>query len=192
MTNDFINKLKEQEKHKKEFVDNLTNSNDYMDWLQSFTAKKGAFATDSFLYDQEDLSEEDLKNVQDVQLLFEEILDYSDQNYIEPIIAEYGAYYSIKDGDIGYHIGYDAGQGTCFYCLRLDEPDEDALDIKHVRSGVKLPKTVYDEFLLEELQSIMEKLYDDGVSLSAIKNITNSTLERLTKKEDESKRYKSK
>lgn len=192
MVNDMISKMMKEKKHKKEFADRLTNSTEYMDWLRKFTEKRGSFSTDSFLYDQEDLTEDDLVNVQDVQLLFEEILDYSDENYIDPVKIDYGAYYSIKDGDVGYYIGYNAGQGTSFYCLRLDEPEEDALDIKHVRSGVKLPKTAYDEYLLEELEDIMEKLYDDGVSLNAIKTVTNSTLDRLKAKSDQSIRNKAK
>ena len=192
MHNDMISKMMREKKHKKEFVDRLRKTTDYMDWLKAFTEKRDAFSTDSFIYDQEDLTEEDLVNVHDIQLLFEEVMDYSDDNYIAPIKIDYGAYYSIKDGDVGYYLGYNAGQGTSFYCLRLDEPEEHALDIKHVRSGVKLPKTVQDEYLLEELEDIMVRLYEDGVSLNAIKTVTNSTLDRLKAKADESIRNKAK
>ena len=191
MVNDFFEKLMESRKHKKEFVEKMSYSTEYIDWLESFTEKHGSFSTDSFLYGDE-LSEEEKVNVQDVQILYEEIQDYCDSNYIVPTIADFGAFYSIKHNGIGYFIGIDTGQGTSFYCTRLDEPEEDALEFKHVMSSVKLPKTIRDEYLLEELSELIECLYDKGVSVQAISETTENAIQKVKTKSDDDIKSKKK
>ena len=185
MKKDFITELKRKQEHQKEFVEKMTYSTEYMDWLEAFTAKKGSFSTDSFLYDREGLTDKDMEYVEDIQILFEEISGYCEENYIEPKPHDYGVYYSIKNNDVGYHIGFDRGQGACFYCERLAEVEEDALDFKHVRSGVKLPQTVHADFELERLSDLIEELYEAGIPINAISKVTDKTIESL--KENNSK-----
>lgn len=179
MLDDFLARIKEEQIEKERFSDNLTFTNEYMEWLDKNTKQNPIIATDTFLYHESTVPEKDLKNAKAIQYLFEEISDYCVANYIEPKQKDYGVYYSIKNNEIGYHVGYDGGQGASFYCIRLEEPDDDALDFRHVRSGVKLQKTLYDEYLLEDLTGLIRELYNAGVSLTAIKKVTESTIDSI-------------
>ena len=186
MSNNFFDDLLENRKHRKEFVEKLMFSSEYIDWLESFTNEKGSFSTNSFLDGEGDLTNQDKANVQDIQILFEETQEYCDENYLMPTKTDYGSFYSIQHNGVGYFIGFDSSQGASFYCTRLDEPEEDALEFKYIISGVKLPKTVRDEYRLEELSELMEKLFDEGVSIGAITNTTENTLNKIKIKSDKS------
>ena len=174
----FIEKMRASRKHKEEFIDQMTYTTDYIDWLERFTAEHGSFSTDSFLYD-DTLSEEDRVNVSDVQLLYEEVERYCEDNFLVPTKVDYGVFYSIKHNGVGYFIGVDVGQGTSFYCTRLDEPEKDALEYKHLMSGVKLPKTVRIEHRLEELADLIEQLSNDDVPEEAIHQTADAALQKI-------------
>lgn len=179
MLDNHIARLMVEQKEKEAFSQSITFSNEYMDWLDSCTQYLTSVSTDSFQYVEDKVSKKDVRNAKSIQYLFEEIRTYCDGNYIEPKKTDYGLYYSIKNNDIGYHVGFDTGQGTSFYCTRLEEPDEDALDFKHVRSGVKLQKTLYDEFLLEDLSNLIKELHAAGVPTTAIRKATDKTITSL-------------
>ena len=179
MLDNHIARLMLEQKEKEAFSQSITFSNEYMDWLDSCTQYLTSVSTDSFQYVEDKVSKKDVRNAKSIQYLFEEIRTYCDGNYIEPKKTDYGIYYSIKNNDIGYHVGFDTGQGASFYCTRLEQPDEDALDFRHIRSGVKLQKTLYDEFLLEDLTGLIRELYNAGVSLTAIKKVTESTIDSI-------------
>lgn len=174
--------LAEQEKRykeKKEFKNNLHFSTEYMDWLENFTNDHNVFSTDSFIYEPDSISEEDQLNVCFLEALFEEINDYSDENFINPYNTNYGQYYSIKHNGIGYDIEVDFGQGTCFYCNRLEEPRNNSLDYKHIMSSVKLPSTIRAEYKLEELTKYIEKLIEEDVPVEAIQRTTEDAIQKV-------------
>jgi hypothetical protein len=189
MPEDYLTRLKREEQEKEAFSQSITFSNKYMDWLDKCTQDNNTIATDSFLYKEDQVSQTDLQNAKSIQFLFEEVSTYCDENYIEPKKVDYGVYYSIKNNGIGYHVGFDTGQGASFYCTRLEEPDDDALDFKHVRSGVKLQKTLYDEYLLENLSILIKELYNAGVSINAIKKTVSSSIKTI-ENEQTTKRQK--
>lgn len=185
MMNDVIEQLIADMKKKEEFRDNITYSTDYIDWLEQFTAKNGSFANDSFLYDSKDLTEEDMKRVDEIELFFEVIHDYAEANFIYPKKVDFGAYYSIQHNGIGYNIGMDHGQGGSFYCTRLEKPVEGSLEFKHVMSSVKLPETILAEFQLEQLVALIEKLNSESVPITAIQQTVEHTIQKIKKRNEE-------
>jgi len=176
MLNDHISRLIKEKQDKDRFSKSLKSSNDYMEWIEKYTQSHNSISTDSFLYQAETTPKRDLTNAKAVQFLFEEISDYCSDNYIEPKKEEYGIYYSILNNNIGYHVGYDRGQGASFYCTRLENPEEDALDFKYVQSGEKLPETIYYEYLLQDLSNLVKELQSAGVPEIAIRKTVDSSI----------------
>ena len=182
MANEFIEKMLEKVKKRNEFRENIMYSTEYIDWLDEFSKKQGAFSNDT-----KDVSEEDKENVEKIELLVEIVSEYAETNYIEPTYVDYGAYYSIQHNGVGYNIGVDTGQGTSFYCVRLEKPIEGSLEFKHVMSTVKLPKTLLIEDKLDQLASLIEKISSQDVPLSAIQQTTEETVQKIKVKREEKK-----
>lgn len=180
----FFERLKREKREELNYEKSLVSPIDYIDWLESFTSRMGSFSTATFLNDPELLSEYDQLNVNHLEELFENISEYSRENYIFPKKTKYGLYYSIKHNDVGYFIGIDYGQGCNFYCERLDEPLEDSLDYEHVVSSVKLPSTIVWDDKLDPLISIIKQLYDDGIPLNVMEDATQKTLRKLKKRKN--------
>ena len=178
--NDWFEKQYEKEKIKKDFKDNIHLSTDYIDWLERFTNVYNIFATDDF-EENDSITEEDHKNVFLLEALFEEINDYSDENYITPELADSGMSYSIEHNGIGYDIGVNYGQGTFFYCKRQEKPRKNSLEYKQLMSTVKLPSTVQAEFELEELKQYLEKLIEADVPVEAIRRATDTVIQKVKK-----------
>lgn len=175
MLNDHISRLMKAQQEKEIFSESLKTSNEYMEWIEKNTRLNNSVSTDSFQY-QEGTTKKDIMNAKAIQFLFEEIREYCIDNYIEPKEREYGFYYSIKNNNIGYHVGYDGGQGAYFYCTRLEKPESDALDFKHVTSGKKLPETLYYEYILQDLSSIIQELQAAGVPEDAIRRTVETSM----------------
>ena len=167
------------QKIKNDFKDNLHLSTEYVDWLENFSKGKKIITTDDYKHDEESLKEKDNLNVYLLEALFELIDDYSEANFIEPIVTKYGQYYKIKHNGIGYEIGIDVGQGTYFYCQRQEQADDDSLEYKKLMSSVKLPSTIIVETKLEELTNYIEQLIEDDVPLNAIKNTTDNVIKKV-------------
>jgi len=177
--NEWFEQYMKVKEEKNKFKDTLAYSTNYIDWLEKFTEEHGSFATDSFLYKPDVLSEEDKKNVALIEALYEVTDEYADDNFIESTPTDFGNFYSIQHNGVGYFIGFDGGQGASFYCTRLEEPEKDALEYKHLMSGVKLPKTVLVEHKLEALAELIERLYEEDVPVEAIHQKADSTIQKI-------------
>ena len=181
----FIEKMKEQDRKKQEFRTSLAYSTDYIDWLEKFTQRFGSFSTDTFLYNDELLSEQDKENVFHLESFFEEIYDYAEENYLPHHQVSYGIYYPIEHNGVGYSIGIDYGQGCMFYCDRLDCPDEDAIEYKHIMSSVKLPNTIFLDSKLDELVQVIEQLYEEKIPIESIEKVANQAIKRIKTEQSE-------
>ena len=175
----WFEELQKRAREKYDFKENMIFSTDYIDWLESFTDEHGSFSTETFLDNPRELSQIDKKNIRLLEALYEVTDEYADNNFITPTFTDFGNFYSIKHNDVGYFIGFDSGQETIFYCTRLDAPEKDALEYKHLMSGVKLPSTVQAEDKLEELSKMIESLCDHGVPAEAIHQTTDATLQKV-------------
>lgn len=169
----------ENHKKKKEFKNNLHLSTEYIDWLEEFTNEYECFATDSFLYEEDKLTNEEKNKVYLLEALYEVIADFADNNFINPEKTDFELFYNIEHNGIGYKIGFNYGQGASFYCLRLEEPKKDAIEYESLMSGVKLPRTVRAEEKLEDLKELIEKLIEEDVPEEAIHQATDTVLQKV-------------
>lgn len=177
-----IANMMEKAKRKVKFRDNLRISNDYINWLEKFTSKTGGFDTLALVYNADKFSETDRENIENLETLYEVIDEFAKKNYITSIKTELGNFYSIKHNDNGFYIGADWGQGVSFYCTRLDEVEEDALNYDDVVYNDKLPETMRKEQRLEELSLMIDKLFnEDKFPISVIENKANEAIQKIKK-----------
>lgn len=172
----------ERHRKKKEFKEKLHTSTEYIDWLEEFTNKYKVFATDSFLYDKDKISKEELEKVNFLESLFEVIYEYADENYIEAKKNNYELYFDIEHNGIGYEIGLNYGQGSAFYCVRQEEPSKDSIKFSQLISGEILPSTIITNMKLEDLEKYIETLVEENVPVEAIENTTKKVFKKVKNK----------
>ena len=90
--NDFIKKYIQKIHIKENKMKNMLSTTNYIEWLIEFTKKYESFTDSSWLYNPEELSENDFNNVSDLNLLYEIIDHYAEKNYIYPIPCDFGNY----------------------------------------------------------------------------------------------------
>ena len=153
--------LERQEKEylkKQEFKKKMHLSTKYIDWIEKFTKENTIFATDSYLYDEDAVSEEEKENIFLLEALFEVITEYADNNYINP---------EKKDYEIDYYIKHN------------EEPREESIEYRKLMSGVKLPSTIQAEYKLEELKELIERLVEEDVPIEAIHQTADATIQKI-------------
>ena len=174
----------EKYKKRKEFKDKLHLSTEYIDWLEKFTEEHEVFATDTFLYDEDKVTEEEKENISLLPVLFEVITEFADKNYISPKRDDFEMFYNIEYKGTGYEIGLNYGQGSSNYCVRQDEPEKDAISYENIMSGVKLLSTIQAESKLEELKELIEQLANDNVPVEAIHQATDTAIQKVKIKKE--------
>ena len=177
-----LGKMMARAKRKVEFRDNLRISDDYINWLEKFTAKNGGFDTMVLTYSADKYNDADRENIENIETLYEVISEFAEKNYISPVEVDLGNYFSVKHGDNCFYIGADFGQGVSFYCTRLDELEEDALNYKDAVQNIKLPDTMRKEQRLEELSLMIDRLFnEDNIPASVIEEKTNEAFQKIKK-----------
>lgn len=130
-------------KHNEEIA-KISSNLDYINWLKEFTKKHGNFCSDSWTYNEKDITEEDLANVNKLCLFYEVVEEYASEMHIEAIMDEEdnGYHYLLKHDDSAFNIGFMSGQGTIFYCESTDN-FEDAIDFNYIvaYNSKRKPKT---------------------------------------------------
>ena len=153
----------------------------YIDWLEEFTDLYENFSTDLYIYEENSTNEES-NNVFLLETLFEVIAAYADENYITPGVRDCELFYNIKHNNIGYEIGFDYGQGSSFYCLRQEKPKETAIEYDTIMNKTKLPSTIKAEKKLKVLKELIEMLIDEDVPPEAIKQTTDTIIQKVKTK----------
>ena len=181
-TQEFMEKRVEKENKRKEKIINIVSSIDYIKWLIDFTKDKEGFTDNDWDYAPIKLSKNDQEKVDDLQLLFEGIYNYAKKNYIYSTPCSLGEYYNIKIGDIGFEIGYITGQGTMFYCKRVDIQDN-FIDFMDILSNKKQDNVDYIEKELNMLSDMINNIYNNGIPIDAITETYNIAIRDIIKKE---------
>lgn len=100
-----------------------------------------------------------------------------------PSSCNFGNYYCIKFGNIGYEIGIMVGQGTLFFCNKVSLENKEFIDFTDIQNDREQPKTEFINNKLEELSLLINNLAED-ISLEAIEeNIRNVFKEILETKQ---------
>ena len=175
-----------KERQKNEKIKSLMSNTDYIEWLIEFTKDKEGFSDDDWIYSSEKLDDVAKGKVDDLQLFFEGIYQYSRINYIYSLTRPLGECYKIRIGDIGFEIGYLSGQGTKFYCRRiLLEEMENAIDFMDIVNKKKQDSVEYIERSLEKFSNMFIELYNNGVPIEAINEALDRGMKYINKIERE-------
>ena len=102
----------------------LTINNKYITWLDKFTQEHPSFSDEDWLYHPDEISEQDLKNVEILPYMYGVIMEYAEKHNIEANPCCFGNYYNIKYNNIGYEIGVMHGQGAINFCKRVSLDEE--------------------------------------------------------------------
>lgn len=184
MERSILEKMMAKAKEKINFRDSLRENTNYIDWLVRFTSNRGGFDTSILTYEGSKFNDVDKKNMENIETLYEVINEFAEKNYLSPNLVEFGNYYPIKYNDTYFYIGVDFGQGTSFYCTRLDEVDEDAIDYKVLVHNDKLSETIRKEEKLEQLSDIIISLLtEDNIPSEVVEKTINESFEKIKVRE---------
>ena len=120
------------EKEKKIRVQEMLSCDSYINWLNDFTLKYSRFNSDDWLYFPNEISKDDLENVDNLYLFYSGLRDYAYENSINSVECNYGDFYKIKYDEIGYEVGIMVGQGAIFFCNRVKIYDNDFIDFNKI------------------------------------------------------------
>ena len=162
------NKKLELERKKTEEV---SNSLDYMNWIEAYTHNNIKFTTYQYLYDTRNSNNEIDTKINNLPYLFYAIRKYATENYIDATKLAIGEEYAIRYNDIVYHIGYGISKVTYYFCERaLDEVDEPIIDFKNIVYNVPMHNTILINNTFKSLNANIETLIDLGVNIETIQN----------------------
>ena len=179
------NKLIEEAKRKESIKKDMKNSPKYIDWLINFTKENPIFSDDDWNYHEEDLSKEDYQRVRDLSLLFAVVDDFANRNYLSSEADEWGESYNINKDDVYLTIGFNAGQGTSFYCERT-EPKNGSINFYSIMNKNLPMRTEFVDTKLKELSDELKTLMVQlNVPVSSVEEMVSYT----QKEAEKEKRY---
>ena len=112
-------------------IENIIKDDDYMLWLEMFTANNPIFDNGEWLNYNENISFDESEKVRDIGLLFEILYMYAEPNDYQELFC-----YKIKFNDTGYKISILNGQGSCCVCKRIEiDNEEEFIDFKELRNN---------------------------------------------------------
>ncbi len=132
--NDNTLKIIRELETRKEKMHQMGTTDEYINWLITFT-KKNPYIDDypdlMYTYMSSHLTNEDLKNIKDLNLFFATIDDYVSKNDGQIFRNNGKNYYLIKYKKRYFEIGFIPGQGGMFYALR-ELPKEGSIDFEDI------------------------------------------------------------
>lgn len=173
----------------------MLSNTDYIKWLDKFTIKHSSFTDDDWLYFHKKISKEDLEKVNDLHLMYRGIEKYASENCIYPTDCNFGNFYKIRLENTGFEIGILVGQGTLFFCNRVQiKNKKDFIDFNDILNNKTNDSLTTIKNKLNELSNFIVSLYKSGVPLEAIVFTLDNTLNEINPKNnlDQSKVLKKK
>ena len=188
--NDFNKKYIQKIDIKENKMKNMLSNTNYIEWLIEFTKKYESFTDNSWLYNPEELSENDFNSVSDLNLLYEIIDHYAEKNYIYPMPCNFGNYYKIKFNNIAFEIGLIAGQGVVNFCNKIELNNDISLEFIDYNDIINNKEYAHVQNINRYLSCIERKImsaYYNGVPAEALKNALKKTIEEIKLKENKEK-----
>ena len=162
----------------------LSSKTDYMDWLSDFSISNPYINDDNVLEDYKSFSEDDKRQVCDLNILYSAIDKYAKDNLMSPEKCDNGYYYNVKYNDNYFEIGYLMSISLAFFSKKSEyDENKNYIDFMNIVNDCKLPET---DALKESLNALVEHakyLMDEGVSL----DIINEALANLYDNKDKTR-----
>lgn len=164
-----VNEVIEALIRSQERAKSIVADNEYMLWLEGFTTMHPYFSDDSWLYNREAISKEDMAKVEELCSFFNGITSYADRNYLPTYGEDYDISVFIKFNNNGYQIGIMSGQGSFTHCSRVDiTPDKYFIDFNDIVANKKQEHVDSVTQKLSSISSMIAELLENGVPASAI------------------------
>ncbi len=164
----------------------IMSNPEYIEWIEEFTKDKQGFSDeDIHLY-----KDAEKANIEKLRLFYRGLDTYAKANHIYPELNEFGCFYKVKYNNSGYQVGYFEGQGTTVYYLTILSlrRNKEFIDFNDVLSNKKQENVDAINKSLSTISNDIITAYNNGVPIEAIANTFNSTIERLTSKNDDETR----
>ena len=161
-------------------VQEMFADNTYMDWLEKFTTKVPSYDSEVMYY--KNLTEEDKKNLRNLDIFFKVIEHYASKNYISSTKLERvnGYYYLLSYHEQAYQIGLLYGTSTMFFCKKMPlEKNIDTISFDEVKKNTLRARTITINKKLEELTPIIQEALQEGVPADAICNKTKTLVKEM-------------
>ena len=180
-----LEKYIEKEKAENIKIQKMLSNTDYIKWLESFTIEHPSFNDNNWLYFPEKISKQDNEQVNNLHLMYKGIEKYAKENYIYPNSCRFGDFYKIKLENTGFEIGILVGQGTLFFCNRVQvENEKDFIDFNDIINNTKSDNVDTIKNKLNELSNLVISLHKSGVPLEAIVIKLDNTLNEINYQND--------
>lgn len=147
---------------------------DYISWLENFSLSHDCFSDDSWMYTPSEISKEDLKNVQILDLFFNALSEYCHRYYIniawnedceeERINLEYNG--------VAYQFGLVVGQGAYVYVKRKT-PVGNEINFSDVVNDIEPADFEDKKALLIQFEELVDEMKGMDIPHSAMLEIFN-------------------
>lgn len=163
--------MKEKSEKKKQALDQIINSNQYMLWLDNYTKITPFFTCYHFINFKDEIERDNILNL---AILYNIINQYARKNYLYPK----NNYYYIKYNNTGYQIGIDDKNN--YFCQRI-EIKPDFLNFKDIQQNKELPNTKLLKSYFQKLKEIVTLIANEDVPCQAVFEITEKTYQKMKK-----------
>lgn len=164
-------------------MDNSFSFKKYLEWIERFTTKYNGFSCVDWLNFPDELSESDCMKMQQVDILYSKINKYANDNYISPILGDFGKYFNIKIFSKFYEIGIYDCEGGIYYCNRiLNNQIDNFIDIEDVINNKKTDYALSCEKTLSDFSSIIDDVYKKGIPINLIVSTFNNKIDNIRDK----------
>lgn len=164
------NDTKYNSNRKKEIISNYA----YIEWLFKFTEIYNEFSTDTWLYKKNEISSQDSKLVDDLRFLFDVVVDYYKNNFLDFYISSVIEEVHIKFNDIGFSIGFSNIQGVSNY-VRRSVVTSKHIDFEDIMNNILLDERIKKtNEMLEALKRSLKQLKEFEVPYDEIENIVKN------------------
>ncbi|MEE3342582.1 MAG: hypothetical protein VZS44_00645 [Bacilli bacterium] len=183
--------IKENEKWIKDYIDEINETREktrqmmsntnYIEWLYKYTEDKESFSDIDLLYIK--INSNNKENAEALNLFYNGIKEYAEQNYIYPMPCNYGHYYKVKldNHDYGFAIGIQIGQGSLYFCNRIPvNKDKDFISFNDIMNNKKQPNVDHINRSLNSFARTIIDLDKKGIPIEAINDTYNKTINDLT------------
>lgn len=166
--------------HRESIKNIMRSSKEYVNWLKKFTEENPSFSDDYYEIVSGEYSDTDKINMKNLSLLFEVIDEYAKKNYMSTRKNEYSESYNFRSDDISYNIGFFRGQGSSFFCQRIDDIEtKDFIDFDDIIKGSYTNDFEKNKNEVEKMKNSVMELYQSGVPLEIIKSEFENTIKNL-------------
>ena len=155
----------------------MFSDSSYVDWLLNFTLKYSKFKDTEWMYYPDNISPEDYKRVNEMDLFYYGIKKYADENHRYPTATGSGIFYRIKYNEVGFTIGIVGGLNVEYICSREElDPEKNYIDLSYIINNKKCEDVDFIEKQLSVFSNVIVALRASGVPIESMFKTFNSTI----------------